>query len=191
MMFPLKPTQAKYREAPVQYLSYILGYAGPSSLKSRLKKRGLITDSGVQVDENTAASLLFMMYDLTPKGAEESGVREIVDTTYAFLHILQTEQRQEVPGVYTSLQQMAQVSFDYSEAPDSVMDAVSGLASAMTRFPAKDILTGANGVVDRPDPALVRSLLQDLAAPHSANVALATPSFNASEANEFEQYYNI
>mmetsp|Transcript_63689 Transcript_63689/g.136886 ORF Transcript_63689/g.136886 Transcript_63689/m.136886 type:complete len:1047 (+) Transcript_63689:167-3307(+) len=191
MMFPLAPMLGLYREAPLQYLEYVLGYAGPKSLRSRLKNRGLITGLGLQADETSAATLFFLTFDLTPKGAMENGVEEIGESTFEFLRLLHEEAGGDVPFVYDSLRRMSQVSFDYTEAPDSVMDAVSDLAQAATRYPPENILTGPNGVIDRADSALVRRLLATLSDPGAANLALATPAFNATSANRFEKYYGI
>jgi insulysin len=189
MMFPLPPTLNFYQESPTQYVEYVLGYAGPRSLRSRLKKGGWITDLNLQVDETSAATIVFIMYDLTPKGVEE--MEEVSGSTLAFLRLLKEEHDGEVPGVYASLQQMSQVSFDYVEAPDSVMDAVSELAGSMAQFPPEDVLTGSNGRIERTNPDLVRGLLAALADPRNMNLALATPGFNASSATRFEKYYDI
>jgi insulysin len=189
MMFPLSPTVSFYKESPTQYLDYVLGYAGPHSLRSRLKRGGWITDLNLQVDESSAGTLVFIMYELTPKGVEEFD--QISGSTLAFLRLLKEEHDGEVPAVYESIQQMSRVSFDYVEAPDSVMDAVSDLASSMAQYPPEDVLTGSNGQIDRTSPGLVRGLLKALADPRNMNLALATPGFNASSATRFEKYYDI
>jgi insulysin len=189
MMFPLPPTLKFYQESPTQYVEYVLGYAGPKSLRSRLKRGGWITDLNLQVDETSAATLVFVMFDLTPKGVEE--VEDVAGSTLAFLRLVKEEREAEVPAVYDSLKQMSRVSFDYVEAPDSVMDGVSDLASSMAQFPPEDVLTGSNGRIEKTDPSLVRKLLAALADPRNLNLALATPGFNASSASHFEKYYDI
>mmetsp|Transcript_123470 Transcript_123470/g.360572 ORF Transcript_123470/g.360572 Transcript_123470/m.360572 type:complete len:1001 (-) Transcript_123470:106-3108(-) len=190
MMFPLPPTQKFYKEAPGQYLQYVLAYAGPHSLKSRLKKRGLITDLSVQVDESSAATLLFFAFDLTPEGATDDGVGELSETAFSFLQLLSKESEGEVPRVYESLRKMSKVDFDYVEAPGSVMDAVSMLAAAASDYAPQDILTASNGVIDEVNAARVRDLLAALN-PSNVNLALATPGFNTSSANRHEPYYDI
>lgn len=191
VMFPLKPTEKDYKAGAMSYLGYVLSYAGAGSLRSQLKKKGLITDMGMQMDETSAASLLFVMFQLSPKGSEEAGVREITSEVFSFLRLLRDEKEHELPKVYESIAQMSRVDFDYKEAPDSVMDSVSDLARSMAKFPASDVLTASNGLVDQTDPALVRSLLAQIAGPRSASIALATQNFNASEANSYEKYYDI
>jgi len=192
MMFPLPPTLSFYKEAPLQYLEYALAYAGPQSLRSVLKNKGLVTGMGLQADETTAATLLFVMFDLTPEGAKDEGVQQITERTFAELRMLAAEQSgSDVPSVYESLKKMNQVNFDYLEAPDSVMDAVSGLAAGVSNYPIQDVLTASNGVIDKVDVNMVRGLLNAVADPRNVTLALAAPGFNASQANKFEQYYNI
>lgn len=191
IMLPLSPTVAMYRKGPMQYLQYVLSYAGAGSLRSTLKRRGLISGLGIQVDETSAATLFFLMFQLTPAGAADAGVRDIVKDTFSFLQLLR-ERSDEVPAVYDSLQRMSRVSFDYADAPDSVMEAVSSLASSAAQFGPEDVLTGSLGLIEEQDPALVRQLLSDLArGPQAANFALEATGFDASQANGFEKYYGV
>jgi len=191
MMFPMSPTLKLYKAAPTQYLEYALAYAGPNSLKSKLKKRGLATQLSVQVDETSAATLVFLMFELTPKGAEEQGTQEIADSAFAYLRLVKDEPTPSVEKVYSAIKHMSQISFDYTEAPDSIMDAVSDLASSMSQYPPEDILTGSNGVVDQVNTTLVEQLLAAVADPTRMTMAVATKNFNTSTANEYEQYYGI
>jgi len=195
VMFPMSPTMKSYKEGPMQYLEYMLGYAGPGSLKSTLKKKGLITDLGLQADETSAATLFFVMYDLTPAGATSEGVKEVAESTFKYFSLLKSMPSEEVSSVYASLQKMSQVNFDYSEAPGSVMDAVSDLAGSLSRFPAEDILSGSFGLIDRLNVSMVHSLIDGLASqgPRGASIALAAPGAvtGAEKPTGFEKYYNI
>lgn len=191
MMFPLKPTLKLYKEAPMQYLQYALSYAGPRSLKSQLKRRGLINSLDLQVDETSAATVLFIMFDLTPKGAQENSTHEVADVTFSFIQLMNEAHSTDVASVGKSLQSMSQVSFDYVEAPDNVMDAVADLAASMAQYPAEDVLTASNGVIDTVNPVTVKGLLEALADPWNTNLAVATPGFNSAKANRYEQYYDV
>ena len=48
---------------------------------------------GLQADETTAATLLFVMFDLTPEGAKDEGVQQITERTQGppprFIHVRQ------------------------------------------------------------------------------------------------------
>jgi len=83
------------------------------------------------------------------------------------------------------------VNFDFLEAPDDVMDAVSALASAMALYAPQDVLTASNGVVDHVDARRVQDLLTAMAEPRNVNIGLAAPGFNDSAAGHFEEYYGI
>mmetsp|Transcript_22369 Transcript_22369/g.42969 ORF Transcript_22369/g.42969 Transcript_22369/m.42969 type:complete len:1012 (+) Transcript_22369:77-3112(+) len=192
MMFPLPPIAKLYKAQPASLVEYFLGYAGPNSLKSQLKKRDLISDLNLQVDQSSAATLVFVMFDLTAKGRHD--VDEVTSTVWGYLSKLKESSKsaknEVVRNVYQTVQQMSKVTFDYQEAPNSVMDLVSGLAASMSVYAPEDILAG-DTTVDSMDSSLVVQLLGQLT-PENVNLALASRDFNATrDANKYNQWYAI
>jgi insulysin len=187
MMFPLPPMLTAYKAQPASMLEYQLGYAGPKSLKSKLKSRGLISDLNLQVDQNSAATLVFVMFDLTPDGSKS--VQAITSIVFDYLHQVRSQPRADVTNVYQTMQKMSLVTFEYQEAPDSVMDLVSALANNMMLFQPSDVLSG-DTTIDQMDQTLVQQHLAKLS-PENVNLALATSDFNDTAANRRNGYYNV
>lgn len=187
MMFPLPPILAEYKAQPAAMLQYHLGYAGPKSLKSMLKSKGLITDLGLQVDQSSAATLIFVMFDLTPDGTKKADV--LTSTVFDYLKGVRSQSEENVNNVYQSLQKMSLATFQYQEAPDSVMDLVSSLAGNMMSYAPSDVLSG-DTVIDQVDSKLAQQLFAKLS-PENVNLALATKEFNEQASNRRNQYYSV
>merc|ERR550514_600516 len=180
MMFPMPPTTKDYRAQPTSMLTYAVGYAGPKSLKSRLKEKDLISDLQMQIDESSAATNIFVIFDLTPNG--EKNVKDLTATVFDYFAKVRDREDHDLEKVYPTMQQMSTVTFAYQEAPDSVMDTVSSLAAAVSLYDPEDILAGAT-VIDKPDAALVDRLTK-LFSPDNVNLALATHTFDEKQANQ-------
>jgi len=185
MMFPMEPTEKQYKAQPGSVIQYLLAYAGPKSLKSMLKEKNLISDLNLQVDQNSATTLVFLTLDLTPNGASDP--RAITDVVFSYLGKVQEQRSNDINKLYVSLQQMSAVTFDYQEAPDSVMDAVSDLAASVSNYAPQDILTGST-VIDEPDLKLVEHLRAALT-PENCNIALSTKNAKLSKPNKYEKWY--
>jgi insulysin len=185
MMFPMEPTEKQYKSQPGSVLQYLLAYAGPKSLKSMLKEKNLISDLNLQVDQNSATTLVFLTFDLTPKGAEDP--RLITDVVFAYLNKVQGQSSNDLNKLYVSLQQMSAVGFDYQDSPDSVMDAVSDLAASVSNYAPEDILTGST-TIDELDLKLVQRLRASLSA-ENCNIALSIKNSKMGKTNKYEQWY--
>jgi len=187
MMFPLPPILKEYKAQPAAMLQYQLGYAGPKSLKSVLKSKGLITDLNLQIDQTSAATLVFVMFDLTPLGTKR--VDSLTSTFFNYLEEVRSLTEPNVKNIYQTLQKMSSVTFEYQEAPDSVMDLVSSLVGNMMSYAPSDVLSG-DTVIDQMDSKLVQQLLAKLT-PQNVNLALATKDFNEKTANRDNKYYSV
>jgi len=187
MMFPLPPMLKAYKSQPASMIEYALGYAGPKSLKSQLKSKGLISDIGMQVDQSSAATLVFITFDLTPDGSEK--IEELSSVVFNYLKQVRSQTDANVNNVYQTLQKMSLVTFKYQEAPDSVQDLVSALAGNMMSYAPADVLSG-DTTIDQLDSKLVQQLLKQLS-PENVNMALATKGFNDKDANQANPYYKV
>eukprot|EP00927_Polykrikos_kofoidii_P083673 TRINITY_DN8626_c0_g1_i1.p1 TRINITY_DN8626_c0_g1~~TRINITY_DN8626_c0_g1_i1.p1 ORF type:complete len:1027 (+),score=185.24 TRINITY_DN8626_c0_g1_i1:79-3159(+) len=192
MMFPMRPTLRDYKAQPASMLQYLLAYGGPKSLKSRLKAEGLVSNLGLQVDQTTAATLVFLTFDLTHAGAGDPDATSAV--VFDYLAEVRRNSRTLVESIYPSMQQMARVTFDYQEAPSSVMDTVSGLAASLLSYNTADVLAG-DFTIDRPDVSLLDDLLGALI-PEKVTLAVATHGFKrdalqSSTALRRNKYYDV
>jgi len=187
MMFPMPPTLQSYKAQPASMLEYFLGYAGPGSLKGQLKARNLASDIGIQVDQTAASTLVFAMFDLTPNGVKNPS--EVTSVVFEYLRKVRAQDRNQIEQIYSTMQKMSLVTFDYMEAPDSVMDTVSGLASSMRHYAPADVLSG-DTAIDVLDVDLVSRLVQGMN-PDNVNLALSTHDFNSSRANHYNKYYRL
>lgn len=190
MMFPLRSTTLSYAAQPGSMLQYLLAYSGPGSLKSKIKATGLASDMQVQVDQTSVATLVFVTFDLTAQGATRAGAASISALTFDYLSQLRANSTEVIKDVYPSVQKMSMVTFDYQEAPDTVMDASSSLAEAMLSYSPADVLAG-DTVIDSVNIELVSSLVQGLT-PSNVDFALATSDFNEErDGNRYEKYYDL
>jgi len=187
MMFALPPILKDYKSQPASLLEYQLGYAGPKSLKSSLKAQGLISEIGLQVDQSSAATLVFVMFDLTLDG--EKKLDTLTSTVFSYLQKVRAQTDGDVKHLYKTMQQMSQVTFEYQEAPDSVMDLVTALAGNMMSYAPSDVLSG-DTVIDTMDSQLARQLLGMLS-PDNVNLALASKGFEEKGSNRLNPYYGV
>lgn len=187
LTFNLPPTLREYRAQPASMLQYLLNYGGPGSLKSRLKAQGWVSDLELQVDQNSATTLLYMMFTLTPSGVNST--EAISSSVFAYLSQLRAGAAGAIRSIYPTMEQMSLVTFDYQEAPDSVMDMVSALAAAMSLYAPSDTLSG-DTVVDQMDEKLVGDLVARLT-PDSVNIVIATSDFDDKQANRVNEFYSM
>lgn len=185
MMFPLPPIKDAYKAQPASMLEYQLGYAGPKSLKSMLKSKGLISDLGMQVDQSAAATLVFVTFDLTPDGSKK--VEELTSTVFAYLKKVRSLPDADLNSVYQTMQKMSMVSFEQQEFPDSIEDFVSAVASDMMSFAPADVLCG-DTTIDEMNAKLVKELLGKFT-PENVNLALASKDFDEKDSNKLNPYY--
>lgn len=190
LMFPMAPTANRYTAQPVSVLEYLLGYEGKNSLRSKLLKAGLISELYVEIDESSAGTLAFIMYDLTPHGVSQQ--KAVHKLTFAYLKKLQTLRKQDQAGldsIYETMKQMSAVSFDYQQSDGSLMDVVSALAEATQLYEPEDTLSGSV-LIDKTDNDLVTTMIGYLT-PDNVNAALATPDFQLNNTNAFNEYYDM
>lgn len=187
MMFPLPPMLKEYKAQPASMLQYQLGYAGPKSLKTELKAKGLISDMGLQVDQNSASTLVFVTFDLTPNGTRK--VDDLTSIVFKYLKKVRAQSQADIKNVYDSMRQMSLVTFDYQEAPDRVEDLVSALAGNMHTFQPSDVLSG-DTTIDQLNVELVQQFLAKLT-PENVNLAVASKNFDEKDANKQNQYYRV
>mmetsp|Transcript_13990 Transcript_13990/g.30283 ORF Transcript_13990/g.30283 Transcript_13990/m.30283 type:complete len:969 (+) Transcript_13990:1-2907(+) len=183
MMFSLPAVSKAYRAQPKSYLSYVLGYNGAHSLKSTLKKKDLATNVNFQIDDTSARTLLFVIFSLTPQGAQD----ENAVAAEFFRYINAVKQSDVNMDLYKSLQGYAAMDFDFREAQDSVMDTVSSLADSMTSFEPRDIIAG-DTLVQEPNSTLVSQLLAGVT-PTNMEMSLATQGFDGGSL--FDKWYNV
>merc|ERR1719498_2133791 len=127
------------------------------------------------------------MFDLTPKGSKD--ISDFMTTVFQYLAKVRSLQKADVSEIYETMQKMSAVTFDYQEAPDSVMDLVTSLAGNMMSYAPADVLAG-DTVIDEVDTKMVMQFFQQLS-PDNCNLALATKDFDEKTANKNNQYYNV
>mmetsp|Transcript_19660 Transcript_19660/g.42988 ORF Transcript_19660/g.42988 Transcript_19660/m.42988 type:complete len:1022 (-) Transcript_19660:90-3155(-) len=191
MMFPLPVTLRNYRAQPLQVLDHLLGYRGEGSLRSVLRAAGLISDVWVEAEQSTAATLLFLSFDLTSKGATTPEM--ITGTTFQYLLRLQqlrTSEQALLTESYSKMQTLSRALFDYNEPEASSMDIVCDLAAAMQIYAPKDVLAGELRIDD-----MNNNLISDILAalrPDNVNLALATTKAGQGRVpNSRNQWYKI
>jgi len=142
---------------------------------------------GLQIDQTSALTLLFLTFDLTPKGTGD--VQGLTSRVFDYIRQLQDRSQEHAAAVYPSLQQMSKVTFDFQEAPDNMMDRVMGLSSSLLHHAPEDVLAG-DTVIDELNPNLVSDLLRQMH-PGNVNLALATDNFDVTRANMYEKWYQV
>ena len=134
--FPMPATLSLYRDKPVQYLSNLIGHEGEGSLHALLTRKGWINSLAAgdgDVDTNT--SLMSVVIDLTPAGAEH--VSEINSYLFAYLDMLRSEPVMQ--WLYQEQATVAELGFRFKEK-SSAMGAVQSLSPAIAYYPPEDLL---------------------------------------------------
>ena len=90
VIWSLRSFQKFYRDAPVDYFSYLLGHEGDGSLSQVLKEEGLANSLEADVEHEMRVMTTFIIQvDLTERGYKEK--ERVVEYIYAYLKMLRKE----------------------------------------------------------------------------------------------------
>jgi len=136
--FALPAIDAYYRQKPLTFLAYLIGYEGPNSLVTYLKQQGLanVLTAGGGISGSNFKDFSIGLH-LTEEGVGQ--IDTIVEALFAYLRLIRHH------GIdawrYEEKQRLLQLAFDYQETQRSI-DLVSHLAINMHHYPHQDILWG-------------------------------------------------
>ncbi|CAD7941596.1 unnamed protein product [Amoebophrya sp. A120] len=169
-LFPLriKNLDAKYQYGVEQYLSFLTGDAGPTSLQTVLKQQGLITGMGQWFMPGAAGPAVFFIFSLTEEG--DSKVDLVQKAFFAWLHDVREKGVNE--DYYRAIQQLSQVNFKWAERGGDPMDTAASLARAQTEYALPDLVAGGSSI-DALSPCLVDKLFSFFT-PANMNIGHAT-----------------
>lgn len=155
--FPIPDVNPHYRFKPTAFIGNVLGHEGEGSLLSYLKDRGWADSLGAGTGLSFRGGANFSInIGLTEAGMD--AVDEIVAAVFAAVNLLQDEGLK--PYLYAEQKAVAETQFRYQEAGQAIRK-VSGLASALQRVPARDLLRNYY-IFEAFDPELIRRFLEPL-----------------------------
>ena len=157
LSFPIPSLLPHYRSKPEHYINNLLGHEGRGSLLSLLKARGWVNSlwAGTAADSSREA-LLSVSVELTQPGLEH--IDGIIELVFQTLHLIKAQGIQ--PWLFTEQRQLSKLSFRFQEQTAAI-NYVRGLAAALHRYPAQDVLRGPYAMDDY-DPELILQLLNQL-----------------------------
>jgi len=194
VMFPvnIKDINKNYAAGISIYLSYIWGDSGSHSVKKALEDENLVTDQSLWYTTSHAGVQLFLMLDLTAKGAADPD--KVLHAVFAYWN--EVRNNGVLKGLYQSLQGYSLAEFKWQEKGSSEMSAVSSLAASLTEHQPKDVLSGGK-TIDTLDEKLMEEVVNQLK-PENCNVGLAVKpdeSFKLGEPDNetvfLEHFYQI
>ncbi len=155
--FPVPSALKAYRAQPIGYLSNLLGHEGEGSLLSALKAEQLVDSlaSGGQFD-NPDQALLTVRMGLTEQGLANQ--ERILELLFAYIELLKQDGIRK--QYFDEQATMLEISFRYMEKSEPI-HLVSGLASALQHYPAREVLHAAYDLSDY-NPTLYNEFLQAL-----------------------------
>jgi len=189
LVFNMKDMRKSYASQPLEYIRWVLKYAGRNSFTRVMRDTGLTTDFDVSADESSAGTMLVFKFELSLSGHQHYEL--VLDMFFAYLAKVRFE------GVdlelYRSLADINQLEWDWHQ-PDSPSKTASDLAEALTRLPLKDLLSG-DIVVSQPDSTIVEKMLKMLV-PGNMNIGLVdanarTTSLKGASDVKVLPFYNV
>lgn len=172
----LLPSMLKdYREKPQHFVSFVLGFEGPGSLCSYLRKNllalGVTTGaSDLTYDCNSLFTLFTISITLTDYGLKN--VEKVLEAVFSYLLLLEKSEPSE--SLFKELQQIEENSFRFQEEKSSD-DNVEETVILMKYFPPKDIFTGLELYFDY-DKDKISSVIKALNQPNF-NLMLLTEKY--------------
>lgn len=138
----LPPGLDQYRCKPHSFVSHILGYEGPGSFCSYLRKNLLALGvtagaSELTYEFNSIFTLFTISIILTDHGIQN--LEKVLDAVFSYLLLLQKSGPSE--HIFNELKQIEENSFRFREEK-SADENVESCATHMKFYPAKDVLVG-------------------------------------------------
>jgi len=179
--FSLQAIDAYYRQKPLTFLAYLIGYEGPDSLLTYLKQEGLANtlSAGGGISGSNFKDFNIGL-QLTEAGVGQ--VDTIVEAVFAYLRLIRL--RGIEAWRYDEKQRLLQLAFDFQEAQRPI-DLVGHLAINMHHYPLEDVLWG-DYCMQPFDQALIEHFL-DALTPQNMRLTLLAPGL---ECDTLEPWYH-
>lgn len=168
LLFPIDILDSHRNVKPVEYISNLLGDAGPGSLQSLLKSQGLAEDLSVRVKlEEKDNAVLSLKINVTEQGAQQQ------DTIIALTFYAIDQITKHGVEYWRHRELDALTQLDYRFPPNtSAIYTVSHLANNLRSVAPQDVLR-SDYLMDRYDSQVILQVLSRLTA---TNVLIATVS---------------
>ncbi|KAI5062806.1 hypothetical protein GOP47_0021353 [Adiantum capillus-veneris] len=140
LSWPIAPELLRYKEAPCQYISHLLGHEAEGSLFALLKSLGWTTSLGAgESDSSLEYAFFTVRMELTDLGQDH--VEDIIGLAFQYIRILEETRPQE--WIFRELQAVREMNFHFKDkrAP---LDYVVRLACSMMDYPAEDWIAGSS-----------------------------------------------
>lgn len=178
IMWSLPGVLSKNREAPLDYLSHLLGHEGTGSVLALLKKKGWASALAVGT---SLASKRFTLWEceitLTKAGLDGQHWKNVVALVFQYLRMIRDHGIQK--WRFDEVKQLAEIEFRFAEKQNSATY-VSDMAKRMN-LPIEDLdLLGAPQRL-RWDEATVKEMAALSADPAHAIVTVFSRSFESAE----------
>lgn len=181
-------------------VSHLLGHEGPGSVLALLKERGWASSLSAGGSAYRHFSTFEVSVSLTPDGLAHAD--DVIATIYRYIRVLRTASAEELQLHWVEMQQVARngLRFRAQQAPVS---AVTAIATALSHYPAPDVLVAGSlvcGPFDHSAVAgtlsllmpsnmlLLRSAREDYADASTAAPALAPGALAGLEPHEEPAY---
>ncbi|KAL6746748.1 insulinase-like metalloprotease [Haematococcus lacustris] len=179
-----RPQIHLWRQAPLGYISHLLGHEGEGSVFALLKARGWAVSlvAGESGSSMSCASFFYCRVEVTDAGQQHIAV--IGEIIFRYLALVRQSGVQS--SIHEEVAALRNLGFQYrdKQAPYSY---TTSLASAMQHYPDKELLLALYHVPQDYDPALIQELLQEMT-PEKARMMWSSKTL-MDEAMETEPWY--
>lgn len=163
----------------LNYLSYLMGYEGKGSLLAALKQQGyankLYSGAGYRIGQESSFEIGI---ELTKKGYQQ--VNQVSALVFAYLDKLKAQNNGQ--QLYNELATIAKTAFQFKEKTAGIHE-VSQLATRLSRYPAKDILS-INAKYTGYHPEKIQGYLAQMTADHVA-LQLTAPDIDSDKKTRY------
>ena len=167
------PSRTKYyNKKPVTYITSILGGEAKGSLFDILKEKGFVKSFYVYASDLVDFTELYVNFDLTDKGYENSD--EVIESFFAYVKML--EEQGIDKSRYEEIGKIADLGFEFQDKY-SVSRYAGNLSSRLHDYPVNHILD-ISRVWEDFDPDLIKSYLSEIT-PEKARVIYASPDITS------------
>jgi insulysin len=169
---------------PEVVLSHLIGHESTGSVRSFLIKKGWANGIQASVGNDVADMQVFdVTVDLTEEGLKHRD--DVTAVIFAYIDLLKTK---VIPSyVYTELQRISQIAFDYSEKSDPSSYASSLVTNMQAFLDQPSLYITGPRLFDHADPALVSDYLSNLT-PQGAHIKIISTEFKG-KTDKVARYY--
>ena len=186
LVFPLTELQSKFKEKPLDYIDFLIKYAGKQGLRSKLKRLNMIFSIKTLIYEETSDFTLYgIEISLTNTGF--LNISTILENIYGYFK--EIEKYGVNPSIFQDLSKISKISFRFLEQKPMNIE-LREMTKNLGLFPIHNVISGSLIYLNY-DPDLIHQILQGFSVRNCiVIVESANFNYNNQTNNNFSKNIN-